>query len=56
MLQGCLNVLGVYLWYDRYITSLIMLWRHQSRPLARFHLVGRLREENGRALYTAGSQ
>src|SRR4051812_18164935 len=34
MLQGCLNVLSVYWWYDRHAISLTMLWRHRSCPLA----------------------
>jgi hypothetical protein len=56
MLQGCLNISGAYWWCDRHATSLTTLWRHRSHPLARFSLVGRQREEDGRASYTAGSQ
>jgi hypothetical protein len=56
MLQGCLNISGGYWWCDRHATSFTTLWRYYSRPLAHFYLVGRQREENGRASYTAGSQ
>jgi hypothetical protein len=56
MLQGCLNVSDAYWWCDRHATSLNTLWRHRSRRLARFYLVGRQRKEDGRASYTAGSQ
>src|SRR2546423_3575401 len=56
VLQGCLNVLDAWLLCDRHATSLTTLWRHRPRPLARFYLVGRQREENGRASYATGSQ
>ena len=50
-LPECLRCLLV-----RHATSLTTLWRHRSRPLARFYLVGGQREENERASYTTGSQ